>query len=97
MKRVVQSGGYKYLETEIPRIYHGIVKRKYMESSGEGRSLFWGIESRYFAALAIANFTKNVVSIDYPLTIAGVSESSGSAQSAREIVLRILRFTSSSI
>jgi glycosyltransferase involved in cell wall biosynthesis len=84
MRKVVQSGGFKYLETEIPRLYHGIAKRKCLNEAREktGAS-FGGVSPDIFAALAIANFTKNVVSIDYPLTIAGVSKSSGSAGGAR--------------
>jgi glycosyltransferase involved in cell wall biosynthesis len=82
MRKVVRSGGFKYLETEIPRLYHGIVKRKCLNKVREKTGTFFGgLSPDIFAALAIANFAKNVVSIDYPLTIAGVSKS---AQSARE-------------
>ena len=84
MRKVVQGGGFKYLETEIPRLYHGIVKRECLNKvHGKIGAFFGGLSPDIFAALAIANFAKNVVSIDYPLTIAGVCKSSGSAQSAR--------------
>jgi glycosyltransferase involved in cell wall biosynthesis len=85
IRKIVRSGGWRYLETEIPRLYHGIVKRKYLDKAREktGAS-FGGVSPDIYAAVAIANFTKNVVSIDYPLTIAGVSKSSGSALSARD-------------
>lgn len=84
LRKVVQSGGFKYLETEIPRLYHGIVKHKCLDKVREKTGAFFGgLSPDIFAALAVANFTKNVISIDYPLTIAGVSKSSGSAQSAR--------------
>ncbi|MCL0034118.1 glycosyltransferase [Thermodesulfovibrionales bacterium] len=84
MRKLVRSGGWRYLETEIPRLYHGIVKRKCLNDLREKTGAFFGgLSPDIFAALAVANFTKNVISIDYPLTIAGVSKSSGSAQSAR--------------
>lgn len=84
MRKVVQSGGWNYLATEIPRHYYGIVKRKYLnEARKRTGASFGGVSPDIFAALAIANFTKNVVSIDYPLTIVGVSKSSGSAVGAR--------------
>jgi glycosyltransferase involved in cell wall biosynthesis len=84
MRKVVQTGGFKYLETEIPRLYHGIVKRECLNKVREKTGAFFGgLSPDIFAALAIANFTKNVVSIDYPLTIAGACKSSGSAESAR--------------
>ena len=84
MRKVVQSGGWKYLETEIPRLYHGIVKRECFNKVREKTGAFFGgLSPDIFAALTIANFAKNVVSIDHPLTIAGVCKSSGSAQSVR--------------
>lgn len=84
MRKVVQSGGFNYLGTKIPKLYHGIVKRKCLEKVREKIGAFFGgLSPDIFAALAIANFTKNVVSIDYPLTIAGVSKSSHSAQDLR--------------
>lgn len=82
LRKVVQSGGFKYLETEIPRLYHGIVKRKCLDKVREKTGAFFGgLSPDIFAALAVANFTKNVVSTDYPLTIAGACKSSGSVQS----------------
>lgn len=82
MRKVVQSGGLKYLETEIPRLYHGIVKRKCLNEVREKTGAFFGgLSPDIFIALVLANFTKSVVSIDYPLTIAGVCKSSGSADS----------------
>lgn len=81
MKKVVRSGGCRYLETDIPRLYHGIVKRECLNKVREQTGAFFGgLSPDIFAALAIANFAENVISIDYPLTIAGVSKS---AQSAR--------------
>ena len=84
MRKLVQRGGFKYLETEIPRLYPGIVKHECLNKVREKTgSFFGGLSPDIFAAVVIANFTKNVVSIDYPLTIDGVSKSSGSAQGAR--------------
>jgi len=84
MKKVVQTGGFKYLEMEIPKLYHGIVKREILDQACSKTGSFCeGLSPDISAALSVANFAKNVVSIDYPLTIAGVSKSSGSAQGAR--------------
>lgn len=84
MRKVVRSGGWRYLKTEIPRLYHGIVKRKCLNDARKRTGAFFeGASPDISAALVVANFAKNVVSIDYPLTIAGVSKSSGSTQSAR--------------
>ncbi|MBT9147867.1 MAG: hypothetical protein DDT32_01633 [Syntrophomonadaceae bacterium] len=84
MRKLVQSGGWKYWELDLPRLYHGIVKRKCLNKAREKTGAFFvGLSPDVSAALAVANFTKNVVSIDYPLTIAGVSKSSGGAQLLR--------------
>jgi len=84
MRKVIRSGGCKYLETEIPRLYHGIVKRECLNKVREKTGAFFGgLSPDIFVALGVANFSKNVVSVDYPLTIAGVCKSSYSGQSAR--------------
>ena len=84
MRKLVQSGGFKYRETKIPRLYHGIVKRECLNKVREKTGAFFGgLSPDIFAAVVIANFTKNVVYIDYPLTIPGISKSSGSAQLSR--------------
>ncbi len=84
MRKVVQNGGLKYLETEIPRLYHGIVRRECLNKVREKTGAFFGgLSPDIYAAMTIANFAKNVVSIDYPLTIAGVCKSSGSAKSVK--------------
>ncbi len=81
MKKVVRTGGFKYLGTELPRLYHGIVRRECLNKVRETTGAFFGgLSPDIYAALSISNFTKNVVSIDYPLTIAGTSHPSGSAQ-----------------
>ncbi|MCL0096230.1 glycosyltransferase [Thermodesulfovibrionales bacterium] len=84
MRKVVQSGGWRYLETDLPRLYHGIVKRECLNKVREKTGAFFGgLSPDIFAALAIANFAKNVISIDYPLTIAGACKPSGSVASQR--------------
>jgi len=85
LKKLVQNGGFRYLETEIPRLYHGIVKRKCLDKIRKKTGVFFGgLTPDVYIAVSIANFAKNVVSIDYPLTIAGASKPSSSAQSLRE-------------
>jgi len=84
MLKVVQRGGIGYNETEIPRLYHGIVKREcLMKVKNATGAFFGGLSPDIFIAIGVANFSKNIISIDYPLTISGVCKSSGSSQSVR--------------
>ncbi len=84
MRKVVRGGGWAFPATDIPRLYHGLVKRECLNKVREKTGAFFGgTVPDIFVALAIANFAKNIVTIDYPLTISGVCKSSGSAQSAR--------------
>jgi len=83
IRKVVRNGG-KYLETDIPKLYHGIVKREVLNKVYEKIGTFFGgLSPDVFAAIAVASFAKNVVSIDYPLTISGTCKLSGAGASMR--------------
>jgi len=83
IRKVVRNGG-KYLETDIPKLYHGIVKCEVLNKVYEKIGTFFGgLSPDVFAAIAVASFAKNVVSIDYPLAISGTCKLSGAGASMR--------------
>lgn len=83
MRKVVRNGG-RYLETDIPRLYHGIVKSEVLNKVREKTGgFFGGLSPDIFAAIAVANFAENAVSLDYPLTIPGTCKLSGAGASHR--------------
>jgi glycosyltransferase involved in cell wall biosynthesis len=83
INKIVLNGGQDYLGTNIPKLYHGIVSRKCLDNvhSLIG-SYFGGLSPDIFIAIGIANCAIKAVSIDYPLTIPGACNASGSVQSA---------------
>lgn len=80
--KVVRKGGQEYLLTNLPKLYHGIVKRECLDRVREKTgAYFGGLSPDIYAAVSIANVDRKAISIDYPLTLPGVCRQSGSAAS----------------
>lgn len=79
IKILVRNGGLYYLDTNLPKLYHGLVHRRCLEAVHDKTgAYFGGLSPDTFSVLAVACVAKNVVVINYPLTISGVCRSSGS-------------------
>lgn len=82
-RKCIHNAGLNYLNTHLPKIYHGIVKKKCLDEvkklTGE---YFKGLSPDIFGALAVSNFVTRMCAIDYPLTISGTSFLSGAGDSA---------------
>lgn len=82
-RKCIHNAGLSYLDTNLPKIYHGVIKRKCLDKikniSGE---YFKGLSPDIFGALAVSNFVNRMCTIDYPLTISGTSFYSGAGDSA---------------
>ncbi|HEY3413515.1 MAG TPA: glycosyltransferase [Armatimonadota bacterium] len=86
MRNLVRNGGLYYLDFELPKLYHGLVRRSCLESvRAKTGNYLAGLSPDVFAALSIANVGKRVVVTDYPLTIPGVC---GVSSSVREGLLK---------
>lgn len=84
MRKLVQKGGLEYLMTELPKLYHGIVKRECLDKIRNHNKLgnyFGGLSPDIYAAISIAGVASHVASIDYPLTLPGACRKSGSVAS----------------
>jgi glycosyltransferase involved in cell wall biosynthesis len=69
----VQGGLINYLDFNLPKIYHGIVKRKCLDQvKNIAGTYFGGLSPDIFAAISIACVANNVFVTDYPFTISGV-------------------------
>ncbi len=78
MRRLVRNGGLYYLDTNLPKLYHGLVHRRCLAAVHERTgSYFGGLSPDTYASLAIACVARKVSAIDYPLTIPGASKASG--------------------
>lgn len=79
MEILVRNGGLYYLNTNLPKLYHGLVHRRCLKAVHDRvGAYFGGLSPDTFSSLAIACVAKKVAVIDYPLTIPGASRSSGS-------------------
>lgn len=67
----------------LPKIYHGIVKRGCLEKVFEGAgAYFFGVSPDVSGAIALAPFITKYCVLDYPLTIPGASGNSNTGLSA---------------
>ncbi|MGR5094948.1 glycosyltransferase [Vibrio maritimus] len=77
-----ESGCLDYLDTALPRIYHGVVKRSLVSKiKGMYGHFFGGLTPDIYASIMLSLHTNSVVCVDYPLTIPGACKKSGSAAS----------------
>ena len=81
--KLVRRGGQDYLDLDLAKLYHGLVRRDALEQvkSVTGR-YFGGLSPDIYAAVALSTVIDKVVCLDYPLTISGICRKSGSADSA---------------
>jgi glycosyltransferase involved in cell wall biosynthesis len=73
------NGATCYLDYDLPKLYHGIVKRDCFNSIHfKTGSYFGGLSPDIFASIALACTIDELYITDYPLTIPGVSAVSAS-------------------
>jgi glycosyltransferase involved in cell wall biosynthesis len=69
----VNGGLISYLDFNLPKIYHGIVKTECLrEIKQKTGSYFGGLSPDIFASICLACIVKRIFVTDYPLTISGV-------------------------
>jgi len=72
LTRFLFGGGVYYLNFNLPKVYHGIVKRECLELvKVKTGNYFGGLSPDIFSSLAISSIAKRTIAIDYPLTIGG--------------------------
>jgi glycosyltransferase involved in cell wall biosynthesis len=77
--KLLRNGALYYHAFYLPRLYHGLVRRRCLEDIRErAGAYFAGLSPDIFSAVAISEIARRVVFIDYPLTIPGVCPGSGS-------------------
>ena len=82
----LRSGAVYYLNYGLPKVYHGIVKRECFDQVYNKLGYYFGgLSPDIFASIAISSFFPNkVISIDYPITIAGTSYESDQTHRTKE-------------
>lgn len=82
LKKLLRNGCQRYLDLEMVKLYHGLVKREKLEQvkSITGK-YFGGLSPDIYGAVSLSILIPKVLCIDYPLTISGICKKSGSADS----------------
>lgn len=81
---LMRSGGQDYLALDLPKLYHGLVRRRCVEALRERTGeTFKGLTPDIYAAVALTPFVQRVATVDYPLTIDGTASASNAGASAR--------------
>lgn len=71
--KLMKNGGQGYLNLPFPKLYHGIVKREYMELLKEETGNYvGGLSPDIYIAIGLAQHIPEIVEIDYPLTLPGI-------------------------
>ena len=72
LKMLMRNGGLYYLKFNLPKVYHGIARRKCMELVKEKTGQYFnGTSPDIFSSLALSCVAKKAAIIEYPLTIPG--------------------------
>ncbi len=77
LKELIKNGFLAYQAFDLPRTYHGIVKRSSMDQvKSIGGRYFGGLTPDIYSTIALACVIKNHRIIDYPFSIAGACPAS---------------------
>ncbi len=80
LKELIKNGFLAYQTFNLPRTYHGIIKRSRIEQVKKiGGRYFGGLTPDIYSTVALACVIKNHVIIDYPFSIAGACPASATA------------------
>ena len=79
LAKLARKGGQEYLSIELPKLYHGIVRRECLDLVFQKTgNYFGGLSPDIFAAVSLAICARKSVFIDYPLTLPGACPKSAS-------------------
>ncbi len=81
--KLLKNGVQDYYGFDIPRLYHGIVKREILkEVKKKTGHYFGGLTPDMFMAAALSVTCKKILRVSYSVTISGICPKSGSSDSA---------------
>ena len=73
IKQLMQNGGQDYLNLYFPKLYHGIVKREFIEKiKKETGNYVGGLSPDIYIAIGLAKNISSFIEIDYPITLPGI-------------------------
>lgn len=81
--KLLKGAVQNYTSLDLPRLYHGIVKKTCLEEIKEQTGKFFGgLTPDIYMAVALSFVCKKTLRIDTPVTISGICPTSGSTDSA---------------
>lgn len=81
--KLLKQGGQDYLSLNMVKLYHGIVRRGCLQQIRETTGkYFGGLSPDIYISVALSLTVNKLVEIDFPLTISGICNKSGSSDSA---------------
>ena len=82
LRQLLNKAGQDYQSQNIPRLYHGIVKRERIEDIRKrSGSYFEGLTPDIYMSVALCFVCKKVLRLKFPVTISGICPRSGSSDS----------------
>lgn len=83
IKALVDNSFQNYQSLNIPRIYHGLVKRELLEAiKSQTGQYFGGLTPDMYMSVCLCCKANNAVSFNLPISISGICPKSGSSDSA---------------
>lgn len=83
LHQLMQTAGQKYQSLDLPRLYHGIVKREKIEVIKKMTGFYFdGLTPDIYMSVALSVVCKKVCRLGFPITISGICPHSGSSDSA---------------
>ena len=83
IKKLNANGALNYTNYDLPRLYHGIVRKNVLEEiKNITGNYFNGLTPDIYMATALAFVCKKVVRVEFPITVSGICPTSGSTDSA---------------
>ena len=83
LKSLLSQGGQGYQQLELPRLYHGVVKKDILDKiKAESGIYFGGLTPDIYMSVALSFYCKKALCLEYPVTISGICNKSGSSDSA---------------
>ena len=81
--KLLQNGVQNYTNLDMPRLYHGIVKRETLDVIKKRVGYYFGgLTPDMYMATALSLVCKKVIRVGYSVTISGICPTSGSSDSA---------------
>jgi glycosyltransferase involved in cell wall biosynthesis len=89
IKKFLKGGGVNYLNFNLPKAYHGIIKRSTFEKiKAITGNYFSGLSPDIFSSIAIGLVIDYVYVIDYPLSIPGSCPVAEQTHNSKDVLLK---------